>query len=394
MSSISLEEIQGALVRGEIVPYMQPQYDATTGLMVGVEALARWVKPDGEVLSPISFIPQLEKSEAINELDWRIAEKAFEVLYGLRKQDISMSVNFSRWHLKEHDFVNRLVSLVDSFELPHNKIHVEITESALALSEENISEWVNAIHKEGFVIALDDFGSGLSNLGVITELPIDVIKLDKSLINNDCRNEKTRIIVEAILYGANRLGVDTVAEGIETAEQLKFLQTCNCKKMQGFLFAKPMPVRDFQVLAVGSSNKPHRCVDVVDYQTYASVMQLMTQAVFKQYPLIIMGNLSRNSYYMLAQENFTSTYCAPSGSFDSLIEHGTETMHPDDKEAFSTTFSKSNLIKAFKSGIGMVSLIVNQKGDDGVYRKVEVTDYFVTSAQDDDIIVISFSKNI
>ncbi len=394
MKSITLKAFRQALEAGEITAFYQPQYDANTGQMVGAEALARWVTKDQKQISPADFIPVLETSTAINELDWTITEFACKTIQELGTHAVPISVNFSRWHALEADFIDNLQSILQTYHVKKELFHIEITESAFALEQEQILPWVKSIHEAGFTIALDDFGSGLSSIQTVTELPIDILKFDRSLLTSNCESEKERIALESLFYFANRLHIDTVAEGVETTAQLKFLQTCDCKKIQGFLFDTPLDKETFLILACGNSHKLPEKLDIIDIQSESSASNMLLEATFTMYPLIILANLSKNSYYMMTYDNFTQTECAPSGNFDELILHGAKTMHRDDQERFKKTFSRSNLLKLKKEGYKTVSLITNQLGDDGIYRKVETTDLFIKNSASEDVLVISLNRNI
>ena len=125
-----------------------------------------------------------------------------------------------------------------------------------------------------------------------------------------------------------------------------------------------------------------------------SINKLLTQALFKQYPLMILGNLTQNTYSFLTYKNFTSTKCEVAGTFDELIESGATTMHEMDRELFKNTFSRENLLQEYKRGTDKVEIRVIQEGDDGVLRRVEITDYFVTDEDSDDIMVVSLNRNM
>ncbi|MBO5617578.1 MAG: hypothetical protein J5901_04465 [Pseudobutyrivibrio sp.] len=125
-----------------------------------------------------------------------------------------------------------------------------------------------------------------------------------------------------------------------------------------------------------------------------SINKLLTQALFKQYPLMILGNLTQNTYSFLTYKNFTSTKCEVAGTFDDLIESGATTMHEMDRELFKNTFSRENLLQEYKKGTDKVEIRVIQEGDDGVLRRVEITDYFVTDEDSDDIMVVSLNRNM
>ena len=385
-----VESIKEAIAKNELKAYYQPQYDSITGKIVSAEALVRWIRNNGEVISPAFFIPALEETDAVNMVDWFMADEACKTIRDLRNMDVKMriSVNFSRWHMKEEGFVEKLNQIADRYEIPHKYLEVEITESALIKESKSIIDWVKSVREAGYSVAIDDFGSGLSSLQFIKDLPADILKIDRSLLSGNCENEKERIVLESIFYFAQRLNMTTVAEGVETKEQLGFLRTCSCTRIQGFLFAKPMPKEDFSELCL-KKNDGMDPGDILTIQASTSAAKLLMDAVFMKYPLVIFANLTRNSFYMMAYENFSTTSCPSTGVFDELIVHGAETMHPEDKELFATTFNRENLLKAYEEGKKTVSVTTRQLGDDGIYRAVETTDFFVKHPSVDDVLTIT-----
>lgn len=390
---ISIPEILAAIDHGEIQVYYQPQYDALTNKMHGAEALARWVRPDGTVLLPGKFIPQLEQTDDICTLDWHMLRSVCTFLQEhpeVRSHHIA--VNFSRRHFTDPCFLDRLCAIVDEHGLPHRLICVEITESAVVEHGEGIAEWVRQVQEAGFRVAIDDFGSGLSSLSFLKDIPVDVLKIDRALLSGNCEDEKERIVLESIFMFAHRLNMTTVAEGVETGEQLSFLRTSGCKRIQGYLMASPMPESDY--LSQCSEPAPEAVEDILLRQTPSSVMQLLMEAVFTRYPLIIFTNVTRNSYYMMAYESFTAQSCPSTGVFDELIAGGAATMHPDDRETFRTAFTRENLLAAHARGEKYVRVVTRQLGDDGVYRAVETVDYFVTNPSTDDVLVITLCQNM
>ncbi len=389
-------EIKEAMEKHEFQAYYQPQYDAITSKLVGAEALVRWIKPDKTFVMPGAFIPRLEENEAICDMDWYMLKEVCAFLQKQRQENVHMvtvAVNFSRMHLYEGDFLKRLCDTVDAYGVPRRLIEVEITESAFVDQSEKIAEWIASIRDEGFRVAIDDFGSGLSSLSFVKDISADVLKIDKSLLSRNCEDEKERIVLESIFDFAHRLKLTTVAEGVETREQLGFLRTCSCKVIQGFLFAKPMPEAEFMELCK-KGDEVGDMEDILAVQAPSSATQLLLEAVFTRYPLVIFSNLTRNSFYMMAYESFTSRSCPSTGVFDELIAHGASTMHPEDQELFRTAFSIPNLMEAYNRGDKFVSIITRQKGDDGVYRRVETTDYFVKNPSVDDVLVIALCQNL
>ena len=389
-------EVFRAMEEDKIKVYYQPQFDALTGKLTGAEALARWISEEGLVVMPGSFIPALEQGDEITQLDWHMLRKVCLFLKWQQERDghtVPIAVNFSRQHVKEEHFVSKLCEMVDTYGIPHNKIEIEITESALVGQEEKISDWIEGIRRQGFRVAIDDFGSGLSSLSLVKDISADVLKIDKSLLSHNCEDEKERIVLESIFYFAHRLKLTTVAEGVETREQLGFLRTCSCKEIQGFLFAKPMEQEAFAALCRKGKAAAEQ-EDILKIQAPSSATQMLLDAVFIRYPLVILANLTRNSFYMMAYEDFTSHCCPSTGVFDELIAHGASTMHPEDRELFRTTFQIENLMAAHDRGEQWVSVVTRQMGDDGIYRRVETTDYFVKNSSVDDVLVIALCHNL
>ncbi len=391
-----INSIKEAMKNGELQAYYQPQYDSITNRLKSSEALVRWVKKDGTVIPPVQFIPELEKSNNITFVDWYMFEEVCKLLkkqIESNGQPVPISVNFSRIHVRDAEFVPKLCNIADKYGISHDMLEIEITESAMVNESDMIMSWISDIRNAGFSVAIDDFGSGLSSLSFAKDMPADVLKIDKSLLSGNCQSEKERIVLESIFYFANRLNLTTVAEGVETRQQLEFLRSCDCKKIQGFLFAKPMPA-DHYIELCTNHKKVEKTADILQIQTPASTANLLMNVIFQRYPLVIFANLTRNSFYMMAYDNFTTTSCPAAGVFTELIEHGASSMHPDDQQIFADTFNRDAMLEAYKNGKTEIRLITRQLGDDGVYRRVETSDYFVKSASSDDLLVITLCENL
>lgn len=391
-----MKKIEQALENNEFKAFYQPQYDSVTGKLVSAEALARWVTSDGNVVSPAEFIPCAEKTDLILKIDWYILNEVCKFLKKRiteRHRCVQVAVNFSRKHIAEENFRQKLCEIVDGYAIPRELIEVELTESAMMRDSNAIIQLVSEIRNDGFNVAIDDFGSGLSSLSLVKDLSANVLKIDRSLLSGNCENERERIVLESIFEFAHRLKLTTIAEGVETREQLGFLRTCDCRLIQGYLFAKPMPEDQFGAACSQRVITDYN-EDILVTQASASVSNLLMEAIFTKFPLVIMANLTRNSFYMMAYESFSSTSCPSTGVFEELIAHGASTMHPDDRELFSTTFSINNLMAAYKSGQKFVKIVTRQLGDDGIYRKVETTDLFVKNPSVDDVLVITFCQNL
>lgn len=390
------KKIEHAIEKHELIVYYQPQYDAITNRLVSGEALVRWKQADGKIALPGAFIPAVEQTDLILAVDWYVLEEVCSFVKRRMEEQhriVPVAVNFSRRHIEEDDFREHLNRIVDSYNIPHKYIEVEITESAMTDNVQRIIKLVEDIRTDGYDVAIDDFGSGLSSLSLVKDISANILKIDKSLLSGNCEDEKERIVLESIFNFAHRLKLRTIAEGVETREQLGFLRTCDCRVIQGFLFAKPMPEEEFGK-ACSKRLLDEETEDILVTQAPASTTQLLMEAVFMKYPLVIVSNLSRNSFYMMAYENFSSRSCPSTGIFEELIAHGTSTMHPDDQELFSTTFSISNLLAAYERGEKFVRIVTRQMGDDGIYRRVETTDFFVKNPSVDDVLVITLCQNL
>ncbi|MBR1920345.1 MAG: EAL domain-containing protein [Spirochaetales bacterium] len=389
-------DLDRAIAEGELVPFYQPQYNAMTNRIAGAEALARWVTGD-KVVTPSEFLPELEEDERILRLDWYMLRRVCEFISGRlerKKKVVTIAVNFSRQHLKyELDFAEKVMDIVDEYCVPHSLIMVELTESALSAYADRIPLIFRRLRDENFMVAIDDFGSGLSSLGLIVEVDADVIKIDRSLISHNCESDRERVVLESIYSFAHRLRMRTVAEGVETKAQLGFLRSCNCDEVQGFLYAKPMPVDEF-ARKLDYDRRGRDDEDILKVQCEHDARTILFDAVMKRFPLIIFINLTRNSYYMMTYDNFTTRQCAASGAFDDCIRKGATTIIPEDREKFIKAFSRENLIAAYKEGKESVGVVFRQMGDDGIVRSVESIDFFLKNDANDDILAINFSSTV
>lgn len=239
-----LTDFQMALSRNEINFYLQPICRVSTGRIVSCEALARWRKSDGSIVSPSSFVPILEKTGFITDLDKQLWEKVCRWLRMLLDRGIEpvpVSLNVSRRDIFAMDVSSYLYALAMRYNIPTNLIKVEITESTYAEESEAVSALVDELKKKGFPVLMDDFGSGYSSLNMLSGLSVDIIKLDMRFIQFEEMNEKKGIsIIESIVHMSKSMGMPIVAEGVETKEQVQFLRNLGCRYIQGFFFYRPM----------------------------------------------------------------------------------------------------------------------------------------------------------
>lgn len=379
-----------AMEKGELKPFFQPQVDSRTEQVIAVEALVRWVKPDGTVIPPEFFVPILEKSQAINSIDWYVIKEVCIFLHDHKEEmkGISMSVNFSRWHIRENDCAKRLRKLVDYYEIDPNQIEIEIHELAFAKDKDRIGPWIESLRKVGFRIAVDNLGSGLSSMATMKEVPVDVMKLDRSLLAGNCLDVKERAVIESLFYFAHRLGIITVTEGVETEQQLAFLRTCGSNRVQGFLFSRPLRAEDF--LAYLKKTKEEADQEDIEHNIAFTDMQAMImQAVNQIFPVIIASDLNRNSYAVMNDRGYSSVSDHSVGDYDRLIIETAESMVEKDRELFRKTFLKSHLSNLYERGERVVKLDTTQMDKDGGSRKVRSTVYLEKGKYSSDLMAIT-----
>lgn len=247
-----IKELITAIDSGNYVVYLQPKVQLDNRSIFGAEALVRLKDSDGKLIPPINFIPTLESENAIRYVDFFVLETVCKTLAEWHNQGIdmiSMSVNFSRLTLLEADVVNTMLQICKKYRIPPKWITIEVTESIGSIDSVALKELIHNIKKAGFSVSLDDFGSQYSNIALLSNIDFDELKFDKSMVDNIAVNEKSQVIMRyAIDMGLSLNDTISVAEGIETPEQLKLLLQMNCKYGQGYLFSKPIPIEDFRKL--------------------------------------------------------------------------------------------------------------------------------------------------
>ncbi len=239
------DNMQSALDNREFVMYLQPQFSISQNRMVGAEALIRWIHPVRGMLSPMDFIPLFKKNGFIIKMDEFMWEEACKTIRGWIDRGISpipISVNVSRRHLKNLAFIDVLNELVEKYHLDKKYLEIEITETVLG---NEIEEGVSALKKNGFTLLMDDFGSGYSSLNMLKDTKFDIIKMDRGFLFDFIGSKRGESIVEHTIHMSQDIGLDMVAEGVETKEQADFLQSCGCDTAQGYYYARPMPVEEF-----------------------------------------------------------------------------------------------------------------------------------------------------
>lgn len=247
-------KMQKALENEEFQMYLQPQYDSQTGEISGAEALVRWIEADGNVIYPNEFIPYFEQNGFILKLDDYMFEKACKLQRSLLNRGIvpvPIAVNQSRQHSNDENYSERLKGIADRYQMHYNLIEIEVTEYIYG-NEKKVLESIDNLKEIGFSVSIDDFGSGYSSLNMLGGKQVDCIKIDKQFLKEGLLTTKTKNVLKAIVSIAKSLNIQCVCEGVETKEQVEFLQEINCNYLQGFYFAKPMGVEEFIKAAYGT----------------------------------------------------------------------------------------------------------------------------------------------
>jgi EAL domain-containing protein (putative c-di-GMP-specific phosphodiesterase class I) len=247
---LSLErDLRGAVERNEIFAVYQPQIELASRRVIGAEVLMRWRHPKRGLVPPASFIPVAEDSGLIlplGELVLRescLQARQWYEEYGI---DVSVAVNVSAVQFRQEDFVDVVFRVLEETGLASERLELEVTESVVMQDVESVIQKMRILNARGIKVAIDDFGTGYSSLSYLRQLVLDRVKIDRSFVRDLPGNPDAAAIVRAIVAMGRSLGLRVIAEGVETEEQAKFLQSIECDESQGYLYAKPMVVNEFE----------------------------------------------------------------------------------------------------------------------------------------------------
>ncbi len=262
--------MEKALEDGEFVMYLQPKIALESETLIGAEALVRWQKNQKNIVFPDQFIPLFEENGFIIELDMYMFRQACKIIKQWIEEEIDpvpISINFSRLHFYNENFVNELIKIKDEYCVPTQYLELEITESNILENEEILLDLPYKLQAAGFALSMDDFGTGCSSLGLLKDLPLDTIKLDRSFFQNTPHINRARTVIANTIKLAKELGILIVAEGVEKKEDIDFLKSLGCDYVQGYYYARPMPAEDFIVLNykyIKSSEPKNKIVEEIE----------------------------------------------------------------------------------------------------------------------------------
>ena len=241
-------KFKDAIVKKEFTAYYQPKVNLENNMLIGAEALCRWNRGK-KLVTPDQFIPVLEKSNRICSLDFYMLETVCKDLASWMdkgKTPVRVSTNFSRKHLGNPNFVADVINIVDEYKIPRSLIVIELTETTTESDLIRLTDCVQGFRKAGFDVSVDDFGVGYSSMSMIKDVPFSEIKIDRSFISSDSISDRDMIMMKHIITLADDLGMTTIAEGVETKEQIELLKKYGCYRAQGYIFDKPLIKDDFE----------------------------------------------------------------------------------------------------------------------------------------------------
>lgn len=240
-----LKNMDIAIKEKQFKVYYQPKYAVKNKALAGAEALVRWINPEMGFMPPNSFLPLFEKNGFITKLDKYVWEEVCRDMAGWidRGYNIPVSVNVSRRDFTDEGLADYIIGLTDTYGIPHNMFHIEVTESAYSDNPEMLKNTIKKLHDRGFIVELDDFGTGYSSITALTGMNIDILKLDLSIIQD--KNDEEKNVLDFSMNLAKILDMQTVQEGVETDEQFQRVKDKGCTYVQGYLFSKPLPKDEF-----------------------------------------------------------------------------------------------------------------------------------------------------
>lgn len=246
------QDMERALTEHQYQMYLQPKYRLSDNTLCGAEVLCRWKHPEKGLIPPNDFIPLFEKNGFILKLDeymWEEACKNIRRWLDEGHQVVPISVNISRYHIQHNNLEEALTKLLKKYNLTPDRLNLEITESLFLDNPEELNRVLERLQRMGFKLEVDDFGSGFSSLNLIRNISVDTIKIDKEFLDSEIASEKGKIVVNHTIGMAKDLNLQVIAEGVETKAHVDFLRESHCDIAQGYFFAKPMPIEEFERIA-------------------------------------------------------------------------------------------------------------------------------------------------
>ena len=364
-----------ALKNGHIRAFFQPIYRAMTGEVMCTEALARWIDPDIGLISPDKFIPVLEQCDLITDLDMEILRQTCEFYSELRDLGHPLhcfSVNLSRQDFRHKELYDRIVSILNGYDVPYDAIKIEITESLMLENTDIFRGTLEKLNNIGFSIWMDDFGSGYSSLNVLKNYNFDLMKFDMLFLRDF--SAKGQKLFASMINMAKSLGIKTLAEGVELEEHRHFLQSAGCESLQGFFFSKPVSKDDF-ISMIKSGSIRLESVEDRDYWSEIGRLNLLSAYPLNDYSDT--DNISKGkdvSIALLECSDNKVSYVYTSESFIKCIRQLGYTSIAEIEEVFNDHRSDQYLLmkKLIDDAISIGSIQKTQYVNNSVYYKLNM----------------------
>lgn len=261
MEKNMLPLFERSLKENKVVVYLQPKVNVDTQEIVGAEALARLMDANGEILPPNLFVPMLEKRGMIMELDTYVARTVFHLIDSWIQKGIKpvpISINLSRLDFVQEEVWERTIGELKGMKIPKEYIEFEVTETVFFEDLNFIINRIRSIQEVGYKVSMDDFGTGFSSLNTVGVLPIDIIKFDRGFVQNSICTDKGIEIMEGLMSIFEKIGLEVICEGVETKEEEQAIRSCGCKFVQGYLYGRPMPVKEFEKKYMNTKEEVYR----------------------------------------------------------------------------------------------------------------------------------------
>lgn len=352
------QKMENALKNGEFHVYVQPKYKTSDRTLVAGEALIRWHDPEKGVVSPMEFIPLFEKNRFIYNIDRYVLEVVCRFLrmrINENKEIVPISLNVSPIEIMIPNFTQSYISIKDKYNIPEGLIELEFTEGVFFENQILFKEVIIELKAAGFCCSLDDFGSGYSSLNVLKEMPVDVLKLDRMFFKESDDIARDRSLIRSVVAMARSLKIKTVAEGVETLDTVEFLKIIGCNMIQGYIYARPMPIDDFEKLM--------DCEQISDFNDFSDDHDKVSEIipVDKPYDIPIRNtydaiyeiNVTSNTYHLYKQED-----CAMDmdeineiGEYENATIQGPmiNKVHKDDIDNVMAVCNPKNLVLYFEN---------------------------------------------
>lgn len=325
-----VNEMYKALQEKQFIIYIQPKFDLNNFSVIGAEALIRWHHPEKGIIPPNKFIPVFEKNGFITELDMYILDSVcmkIRELLDAHIEVVPISVNLSRADIYRPDLCENIVSTLKKYSINHQLIEFEITETSYTQDSEQLIEVVNKLRELGFSISMDDFGTGYSSLNMLSEVPVDLIKIDMRFLKNLREDDpKSTSLIHFIVYMAKWLGLPVIAEGVENIEQVEYLRSVGCYNGQGYFFAKPFPFdeykekcRDYKFIVPKKEKEQNFLIPSVDLWSSSSRFSLLFNTF--SCPLTLMELKGENLEIIRANKAFYDEIMENDEAFYNVSHH-------------------------------------------------------------------------